>query len=84
MKVLIRVTRRTEYASIVEMPEEKFRELQDAIENGPHMSRVIAEKEANRLIDTKDWQDDSLDSVDEFEEFKEEQDTPSEHADGIV
>ena len=68
MKILIRVTRSTEYASIVEMTQEKYDELQTAIAGGG-AARRDAEKRLNRMIDVKDWQDDSLDSVDEFEPF---------------
>ncbi len=66
MKVLIRVKRTTEYASIVEMPEEKFKRISKAIEHGGERGQV-AELEANKLIDVRDWQDDELHSLEEFE-----------------
>lgn len=68
MKVLITAIRRTEYTSIVEMPEEKFNDLKKRI-NSRGESRRKAEEEANRLINVKDWQDDTLHSLDEFEPY---------------
>ncbi len=65
MKVLIRVKRTTEYASIVEMPEEKFKRISKAIEHGGERGQA-AELEANKLIDVRDWQDDELASMEEF------------------
>ena len=71
MKALIRVTRRTEYASIVEMSQEEFHKL-TAMLDGDRTQRREAEKTLNRAIDVRDWQDDNLESIDEFEPFVEE------------
>lgn len=76
MRVLIRVTRHTEYASIVEMPQEKYEEYQRRLAARGSARRVRdvleAEQELNKLIDVKDWQDDSFEHLDEFEPFKDE------------
>lgn len=72
MKAIISVTRKTEYSSIVEMDESKFKVLQAGLESRDREVRKAAEKEANGLININDWQDDELDSVEKFEEFKEE------------
>ena len=71
MKALIRVTRRTEYASIVDMSEDEFAKLNAMLE-GTREQRREAEKTLNRAIDVRDWQDDDLESIDEFERFVEE------------
>lgn len=71
MKALIKVIRKTEYASIVEMSQADFDRLQKSYSKGSRLEQMKAEKELNGLIDTRDWQDDELESVDEFEEFKE-------------
>ena len=68
MKALIRVTRRTEYASIVEMPQEKYDQLRAALD-GDRAEQKAAEKTLNGMIDTRDWQDDDLLDVEEFEPF---------------
>lgn len=65
MKALIRVIRKTEYASVIEMSDEKFKLLSQNL-MGEKPLRKLAEKELNRLIDTNDWQDDDFDSVEEF------------------
>jgi hypothetical protein len=66
MKALIRVTRRTEYASIVEMPQEKYDKLRAALESEDRVVVKNAEKNLNRLIDVEDWQDDELMDIEEF------------------
>ncbi len=73
MKVLIHVTRRTEYASIVEMTPETFEKF-DIELNACGKRAAAAEAELNNMIDVDDWQDDSLVSLDAFEESKEEVD----------
>lgn len=65
MKVLIRVTRRTQYASIVEMKEEMYKRICDTLDADSGDSEVA--EELNAMIDTADWQDDELISLDEFE-----------------
>ena len=72
MKAIIRVTRKTEYASIVEMPQKKYDQLQAALESYDRVERKNAEKTLNGMIDTKDWQDDDLLRIEEFEPFKDE------------
>jgi len=69
MKALIRVMRRTEYASIVDMPQEKYDRLQAALQSDDRVERKNAEKTLNGMIDTRDWQDDDLLYVEEFEPF---------------
>ena len=73
MKAIIRVTRKTEYASIVEMPQEKYDALQAAFKSDYRVERKNAEKTLNGMIDTKDWQDDDLLDIEEFEPFKEDE-----------
>lgn len=70
MKVIISVTRETQYSSIVEMTNEQFDQFQSDLDGSDHKKRSVAEKKLNRLIDVKDWQDDSLTSLDEFEKLK--------------
>ena len=70
MKVLSSVTRLTEYTSIVELSEERFKQL-DAMLDGGRVAVKSAEKQINSMIDVRDWQDDELKSVDEFKPFKE-------------
>lgn len=72
MKAISRVTRKTEYASIVEMPQEKYYQLQAALESGDRVERKNAEKTLNGMIGTKDWQDDDLLDIEEFKPFKDE------------
>ena len=72
MKALIRITRRTEYATIVEMPQEKYDKLKAALDDDDRVVVKDAEKTLNRLIDVKDWQDDELLNIEEFEPFIEE------------
>jgi hypothetical protein len=72
MKALIRVTRRTEYATIVEMPQEKYDNIKAALDDDDRVVVKDAEKTLNRLIDVKDWQDDELLNIEEFEPFIEE------------
>lgn len=71
MKVLISVIRKTQYSSIVEMDESTFKRIGKGLDAPSRVERESAEAEANRRIDTKDWQDDELYSVDQFEPFKE-------------
>jgi hypothetical protein len=77
MKALIRVIRKTEYASIVEMTPQKYERLQHNFGSRFRGIRDGAEKELNKLIDVKDWQSDDLDSVEEFNEWKDTDSTPS-------
>lgn len=72
MKALIRVTRRTEYASIVKMSQQEYDTLAANLRGRDREKRREAEKELNRMIDVNDWQDDDLHSIDEFEPFVEE------------
>ena len=65
MKVLIRVTRRTQYASIVEMKEEMYKRICDTLDADSGDSEEA--EELNAMINTADWQDDELISLDEFE-----------------
>lgn len=71
MKAIIRVTRRTEYATIVEMTRKEFDAYCERLE-GSYKDSKKAGEELNRKIDVKDWQDDEFDNIDEFEEVKEE------------
>ena len=73
MKAIIRATRKTEYASIVEIPQEKYDRLKAALESYDRRERKNAEKTLNGMIDTKDWQDDYLLDIEEFEPFKEDE-----------
>ncbi len=70
MKVLIRVKRVVELCSIVEMPEEKFREIDAALDSDDRATRCKAEWAANELVDARDWQDDEFDDLYAFEEYK--------------
>ena len=70
MKALIRVIRKTEYASIVEMTPQQYERLQHNLGSRFRGIRDGAEKELNKLIDAADWQADDLDSVEEFNEWK--------------
>lgn len=72
MKVVVKVTRLTEYATIVDMSEEKMNDLNARLESRDRRVRRDAEKEANKLIDTKDWQDDDLHSCEPLEPLKED------------
>lgn len=68
MKALIAVKRTTEYATVVEMSQETYDSIQAALD-GTRTESNAAERELNRLIDVKDWQDDSFDSLESFEPF---------------
>lgn len=70
MKVLITVTRRTTYSSIVEMPKTEFKRLDKALEAGDR----DAEEKVNSLIDPNDWQDDSLHHVEDFKPYDSKRD----------
>lgn len=70
MKALIRVTRKTEYASIVEMDREEFDRLTAAL-NGSRDQKSKSEHELNRMIDIHDWEDDELIDLEEFVEVDE-------------
>lgn len=67
MQVTIGVTRRTQYASIVEMTEAEFTRLSGLLESGDRRVRRAAEDHLNTLINVSDWQDDELHGVDTFE-----------------
>jgi hypothetical protein len=71
MKALIRVKRLTEYASIVEMTRADYLSIKHDLHSANPSAMRAAEKRANNLIDTNDWQDDELQSIEEFEEHKE-------------
>lgn len=51
------------------MPEEKFKQIKNDLESKNWPTRRAGEKEADKLVNVNDWQDDDLDSVDEFEPF---------------
>lgn len=70
MKALIRVKRITEYATVVDITEARFKELNEGLESHDRIIRKKAEKDANRMIDTRDWQDDELYLVEEISEWK--------------
>jgi hypothetical protein len=72
MKVIVKVTRKTEYATIVEMTEERMNDLNARLECADRAVRRVAEKEVNGLIDTRDWQDDDFDSAEPIEPVKED------------
>jgi hypothetical protein len=69
MKVVITVIRRTEYASIVEMTDEKFKMLSDNLKNISFEERDKAADEVNMLIKPDDWLSDSLCQVAEFKKY---------------
>jgi archaellum component FlaC len=69
-KAIITVKRLTEYSSIVEMQETTFNRIAKDLEGG-RVEVKRAEKELDRLIDTKDWQDDEFSSLEGFEKFEE-------------
>ncbi len=66
MKALINIKRITEYSTIVEMTEETFKHY-ERLMDGNRTDQNHAEKELNRKIDTKDWQDDEFYSLVTFE-----------------
>lgn len=68
MKALIRVTRLTTYASVVEMPQDEFNALKSALD-GPRPDCRTASRTLNDMIDTNDWQSDELEDVEDFEPF---------------
>ena len=68
MKVLISVTRETEYSTIVEMDEKTYIDFSKRLNSKDYKK---AEKELNKLIDVRDWQGDSFKSLDEFKEWEE-------------
>jgi hypothetical protein len=74
MKVVISVTRRTEYSSIVEMSKSEFKRLSNDLEYGDRAARQAAEETLNRLINTEDWVDDSLAHIDDFLPFNPDKD----------
>ena len=69
MKVEISVIRKTTYTSLVEMEPATFYRIKNGLDSSSRDERRAAEKDANRRIDTKDWQDDDLDSVEEFKPY---------------
>lgn len=70
VKVLIRVSRCTKYASIVEMEKSRYKDLLKRLDHKDRDVRQLAEEEANELINVDDWQDDRLDDLETFEEEK--------------
>lgn len=73
MKVRIEVKRSTTYCSYVEMAEEEFKKIEDGLHSPEFGERVEARRKCNKLIDTRDWQDDELESVEEFERVKDDE-----------
>ena len=73
MLVKINLRRATDYAKIVDIPEEKFNELVAALDHGDRKEARQAEEEINNMVGPDDWQDDNLDCIWDFEEYKEEQ-----------
>ncbi len=71
MKVIISVTRKVQYSSIVEMDEAKFSQLNNDLNSANRSESRAAEKQLNKMINAKDWQDDDFDSVDEFKKLEE-------------
>lgn len=71
MKVLIRITRTTEYATTVEMSKEEFDAYNERL-LGNIETRRKAERELNKKIDVRDWQDDDFHRLEEFEPITEE------------
>jgi len=69
MRAIIKVIRKTEYCSVVDMSQERFDELRKGWDGPTKKERDATDKVLNALIDTKDWQDDELHSVEEFKEF---------------
>ena len=65
LKAIIRVTRRTKYASIVEMPVSKYNRLHAAL-CGDSPERARAEKTLNAMIDKRDRKGDELLYLEEF------------------
>lgn len=65
MKVIIKLTRKTEYIATVEMDEATFNRLNLDLDGG-RVETNRAEKEINRLIKADDWADDSFNNLDEF------------------
>lgn len=72
MKVIVKVERITEYATIVEMTEDRMNDLNNRLQSPNRGVRRDAEKEVNKLIDTKDWQDDDFHSAELIEPVKED------------
>jgi hypothetical protein len=70
MKVIISVIRETEYTSIVEMEEDTFFAFKDALESSGKIERTKAETQINRLIDPRDWMDDTFKNLEDFREYK--------------
>lgn len=70
MKVLISVTRKVQYASIVEMSKEEYEKLQASCESKNRIERRMAETKLNGMIKVNDWQGDELHSLDGFEIFQ--------------
>ncbi len=67
MKVLVSLTRRTQYRAIVEMTQVEYERLSVELDNNQWSAR----DEINDLIDPRtDWQDDSLSCIDQFEPHK--------------
>lgn len=69
MKVIITVKRLVEYSTIVEMDEKIFQNHERELAGGRVESQK-SEKELNRLIDVKDWQDDDFHSLESFEKLE--------------
>ena len=72
MKAIIRVTRKTEYATILEMGQASYDQYKAALESDDRVERKKAEKTLNGMIDTNDWQDDELLEIEEFEPVKDD------------
>lgn len=70
MKVIITINRITEYSSIVEIDRATYDRINKDLDGG-RMEINRANKELNRMIDVKDWQDDEFHSLEEFRPFLE-------------
>jgi hypothetical protein len=66
MKALIRVTRRTEYATMVDVTPEKYYELKAGLNNDDRRVVKTTEETLNQMINVKDLMHDKLERVDDF------------------
>lgn len=67
MNIDIKVTRRTEYTTTVELDEAKFNQLRADLDSDDFNIRNKAESEINNMIKPADWSDDEILDVDTFE-----------------
>jgi len=73
MKASITVRRKTKYCAIVDLTEEEYAKLTEALDSDQRSEQKWAEEHINSMIDEGDWVDDELDWVEEFERVTEEQ-----------